>query len=402
MKIDIRFAKPGMVLSNAVINENNRNPIVNSDIELTEKIIEGLKRLNIKQIDVNLTQTQMLALEMDKEFEYSISPKLFDSSKKSIQNFDTMQIINNAQEMVKTIIQSDSFKYKLSDYKELSDIFSHSVRVAAFSVLLAKHYNDSLEENVDQTELEKMKINLENIATAAMIHDIGKLCKDKELLQRALSVKKYLVKSFPAINDLDLENYNDNYSSIYSCLLLFANTSLSPDIKTTVLLSSENDKGHNQLGLNEQQLKSKQSFVYASKIIKLCSIYDDELKLTISNNRTLENISAKLDYFAVNGVVNNELEKLFTEHIPLYSEGVKVKLSDGTFAIVEKSFYGRTDIYKPIVRTIPNFEVIDLRKELTLTIQEVCSDEISFYEIVTKQITTMQKEILDEKNKSIA
>ena len=91
-------------------------------------------------------------------------------------------------------------------------------------------FNDSLEENVDQTELEKMKINLENIATAAMIHDIGKLCKDKELLQRALSVKKYLVKSFPAINDLDLENYNDNYSSIYSCLLLFGNTSLSPDI----------------------------------------------------------------------------------------------------------------------------------------------------------------------------
>ena len=190
-----------------------------------------------------------------------------------------------------------------------------------------------------------------------------------------------------------MNNYSDEFSAIYSYLLLCNNKVISPDIKMMILLSNESDNGKGPLELPEKTLNSRQNFVFGAKIIKLCSMYDEELEQIISQNESLENISSKLDFNAVNNVVNNELEELFIEHVPLYSKGVKVKLSNDKYAIVEESFYGRMFVSKPLVRTIPDNEFIDLRNELSLTIEEICKEEISFLEIVNKQLNGMEEEI---------
>ena len=131
---------------------------------------------------------------LDKGINTTIPSSLAENSKESIRNFDTIKIISNAKEMTRAIIESKEFKYNLSEYKQMSDIFSHSVRVAAFSVLLAKHYNDTLENVIqDEKSLEKTKIDLEAIAAAAMMHDIGKICKDESVLQKILVFKIFII-----------------------------------------------------------------------------------------------------------------------------------------------------------------------------------------------------------------
>ena len=81
------------------------------------------------------------------------------------------------------------------------------------------------------------------------------------------------------------------------------------------------------------------------------------------------------------------VEKWFKYDVPVK---VTVTLINGT---VEESFYGRMFVSKPLVRTIPDNEFIDLRNELSLTIKEICKEEISFLEILNKQLNGMEEEI---------
>lgn len=390
MRFGIDYVKPGMIVATPIINKNN-SMILNSNVILTDRIIEGLKKNDIEYIDINLTKEQESAYIADQGVQSTISKQLNDDTKNSIRNFNTAEIIKNAQLMTTSIIGTDKFKYSLSEYKQSADIFSHSTRTAAFAVLVAKFYNDS----IDSTE----KLDLQSIAIAAMLHDIGKLCKNETILNKVLAIPTVLNQKYPIVNNFSLNKYDDEYSSIYSYLLLSRNPLLKPDIKMMVLLSNENENGQGLLQPGKMYTDSKQNFVIGSKIIRICSMYDDELKQTIDENKPLENISAKLDYYAANNIINENLEKLFIEHVPLYSNGVKVKLSDGRYAIIEESFHGRLFICRPIVRTIPDGEMIDLRSSLNVTIQEICNDEISFLEIVNRQIETMEQE-LSEKNKN--
>lgn len=393
MKFPIDNVKAGMVLSCPIYGENGRTIILNSGAELTDKIINKLSDLDIKIVDIKLSPAQQFAYEADKGTNATIPSSIMKDAKESIKKFDTNKIIENSKLITSSILNSEELNYSLSEYKEISDVFSHSVRVSLFATLLAKYYNNTLDSFVEPNTLDKCKINLEHIATAAMLHDIGKLCKNEKLLNKVLSTGSNISKVFPAIAKKDLNNYKDEYSSIYSYLLLNNVKMIEPDVKMMILLSNELENGKGPLELPERYLNSRQSFVFGSKIIKLCSMYDEELNKMISQNESLENISSKLDYYAVNKIINNELEELFIEHVPLYSKGVKVKLSNDKYAIVEESFHGRMFISKPLVRTIPDNELIDLRTELSITIKEICKDEISFLEIVNKQINGMEEEL---------
>lgn len=392
MKISINKVKPGMTVGTGVMKIDSPIILLNSDAVLTEKMIERLKAMGITEIDIKLTKDEEVIYNADKGVEPTLSTELFEDSKRSIKNLNAAQIIYNAKNITTSIIDSDEFKYSLSEYKNASDIFSHSVRVASFSVLLAKSYNDTL-----SSENQMYKIDLDSIAVAAMLHDIGKLCEDKNVLKSVLSLPNNLEKFFPSIRELNLQNYNEDFSSIYSYLLINNNPLIKADTKMMILLSNEDELGKSPLQPSENFIKSRQSFIMGAKIIKLCSMYDDELKYSISMNEPLENITAKLDYSAANNIVNDELEQLFMDHIPLYSKGVKVKLSNGKYAVILESFYGRMHICRPYVMTIPDNELIDLRNERSITIEEICNDEFSFTDIVRTQIDYMNQEIFERK-----
>lgn len=394
MEIRIEDIEDGMIVDRPIRTENNKAIILNRGAMLNNAIIEKLDRIGIKYIDVALTQEQELALEADKGVNATIPNQLTKEIEEAVKTFNMSKLVDCAKTLVQTILKNPDFKYDLADYKDKRDLISHCIRTASFSVLVADYYNDTLNDFISNIAIRgKCKIDLESLAVASILHDIGKLCKDKNILDKIIASQGSLSNFFPEIQNINLSEYNDKYASIYSYLLLKDNNSLTPDNKITILLSNEAENGSGPLKPPLSYLTSRQNFVYASKIIKLCSMYDEELEKAIVCKQPLENILAKLDYSASNGILNKELEKLFIEYVPIYSPGSKVKLSDGRYAIVEQSFIGRIYMCKPIVRTIPENELIDLREQTSLTIQEICGNETSFLKIANEHVPTSNQEI---------
>lgn len=402
MNIGIDYAKPGMILATPLMKENI--VILNSGVVLSDRIIIALKRNGINNIDIRLTkeQEELFRNAIQPTVTETISKENKEAAKKAIASFDIVNVIKSSENIISSVLESNEFSYELAEYKTANDIFTHSVRTSAFVAVLTKYYNSVLPSIINgdknllnkQEVLKKCEINLESIVTATLLHDIGKLCKNKELLSRIKKIPDAVKNFFPGVTDDILKNYDERYSAVYSYLLICDNKDISTDVKMMILLSCENELGTSVLKAPTTFIKSRQNFVYGSKIIRLCNMYDETLEQTIKENSSLENVSSKLDYNAVNKGINEELEKLFIECVPLYSKGVKVLLSDGTLATVMESFTGRTNITRPIVKTIDGriIDLRDLENTKNLTIEEL-SDEETILDVINKQLFYAQENI---------
>lgn len=396
MILNINNVRPGMITATPILNKNNVI-ILNAGKELNDSIIAALLKNDIGEIDISLTKEQEELYKIDKDIDTTISEELKIKSINSLKDMNINGILESSQEIISAILKAKEFSYSLLEYKGKNTIFGHSVRVAAFAAVLAKYYNKSLFKN---TSTEKQAINIEHLTTAALVHDLGKTLQNQTNFKTKEAPNSFKEK-LPGIANVPLDKYDENYSSFYTFYLLCQHPEIPADVKLTTLLVGENEIGTGPLKAKTEFINSKQSFIVASKIIRLCSIYDDSLKEVIKSNVSLENISSLLEAHSINGSINKELVDLFIQHIPLYSVGVKVKLSDGRYAIVNQTFTERVNNYKPIVKVVPTGEIIDLRLETALTVCEICGNEISFAELVAKQIIDMNNEttILNETNR---
>jgi len=401
MVIDISNAKEGMILESPIYN-NNGVVILNRGKVLNKSIINTLNKNGISKINVVFKEENLLS-ELDKDIYTTINEQLKNDSVESLKNIDIDKILENSRKILTTILQSTEFSYSLLEYTKENDIYNHSVRVAAFACVLAKYYNKDLRKKYDDlNKFKNSRINIEDLTVAALTHDLGKTFKNKHFEIRRSNIPDLFKTKLPGITKMNLNEFDDNYSPIYTFCILSNYSSITSETKLMTLLTNENEKGTGPLQADINLLSSDRNFVVASKIIRLCSIYDELLKNTIKNNEPLENISSALEMYSVNGLLDKEFTKLFINHIPLYSAGVKIKLSDGRYGQVMKTFTESVNNYKPIVKVVPTGEIIDLRYETTLTIKEICSDEISFAELVARQIIDMNNEITESEDFTIA
>lgn len=402
MVISIDRVKPDMVLARPVYNTNGII-VLNSGKVLDESIINSLKRHGIDSVEVTLTKEQEQLLQMNKDIYTTINEQLKNESIDALRKLDINRILNSSKQIVKTILDSKEFSYSLLEYKKENDIYNHSVRVAAFASVLAKYYNKNLYKKYnDFTTLKNMRIDIEHLTTAALVHDLGKTLKDKKFEIKADFIPDGIRKKIPKIDNIPTNKFDENYSSFYTFCLLSQFPSISTETKLMALLINEDEKGNGQLQADQDLLSSNKNYIIASKIIRLCNKYDELLKKAIESNQTLENVAAELEFDSVNGILDKELTELFINHVPLYSVGVKVKLSDERYAQVIKTFTERVNNYKPIVKTVPTGDIIDLRNKTNLTISEICGKEISFAELVARQIIDMNNEITESQEYKIA
>lgn len=383
MRISIEEVKPGMITLTPVFN-NKGVIIIGSKKALTKSLISGLLKNNIKEIEVEEYQAKPADVGQY-DLYTTISDELKRKSINSLKQLNISEIINNANEIVGAILRSKEFSYNLIDYKADNDVYGHSVRVAAFTSVLAKYFNQELASN--------QHINLEDLSIASLVHDLGKTLKESSFKISLANLPSVFNEKLPGMADAPIIGYDENFEQLYTFCLLNQFADINNEIKLSVLLSGENENETGPLKAKKELMSSKSKLVIMAKMIHLCSMYDNLLEKTIKNNEPLENISTQLETYAVNGILDKEITDLFIKHVPLYSVGINVKLSDGRTAVVIETFTERVNNYKPIVITIPTCEIIDLRNETTLTVQEICNKNISFSELVTRQIIDMNNGI---------
>lgn len=344
INIDVQNFKPGMVVEEDIIKATTGACMVRKGTILTEDKIYKLRRLGIKSIKVDRIKYETL-LDAEHEKEKTISSKLMtdtgDSLKKFMKepNSSNMESIqDNAEEMVKAIEKSEDFKYSIETYKNDTDMESHATRVACFSVLLAKLYNKSLKTSYPNIHEEDL-INLEDIAVAALFHDIGTTCSRDEELAKIKEIPNMdeLAKKYPGIIQTPLDHYDNDYSSVYSFFLVQGMGTINKTAQKMILLSKEPEGENGVLKVPFEINTQRTPGIWGAKIIRVCDLYDKCMKMTLEENTSLENVAMTLGQLATNRKISPEILQLLFNDIPLYPVGTKVILSTGELATVEKS-----------------------------------------------------------------
>lgn len=386
MWIETINAKEKMVIEEDIKNENGV-VILAKGQELKENLIKSLLKHGITEINVK-----------SKLKENTVPIEIRSKAIDALKDLNIKQILESSSKIANSILNSSEFRYSLTEYKENTDIFEHSMRVAAFAAVLAKYYNEEIQKKPNS---ENKTINVEHVVTAALVHDLGKTLKNDKFNINLSNIPKSFEEDLPGIKNVPKNAYDPKYKSVYTYCIL-KHFPISTETKLMALLVDENDIEKGPLQATEKFMKKEHNYFTAAKMIRLCSFYDDILKLIIENDYTLENVPALLEAFGARKILDKDLTQLFINHIPLYSVGIKVKLSDGRLAVVVKTFTEHLNNYKPIVRVISTNELIDLRKTNNLTISQICSEELSYDELVASQIIgSNNNEQIEEYKKAI-
>jgi len=294
------------------------------------------------------------------------------------------------KKIVKKILNMKKFSYSLADYHAIDkdNNASHAVRVCVYSLVLAKAYNEQL-LNSEYANL--TKIDYIDIAMAALLHDIGMACQDDNVLNKTGFIHKF-GKNFPGVSEKRLEKitkeYDPEYEPYYAFCMLCNQRTLSAATKSMVLFSRENEKGTGPLGYTklingEKDIKKLDNHLVAAEIINLCSEFDKVLCLNIKEKATLENVQVYISSLVRSRIINVELIELLLKNIPLYPFGTKVQLAGevNTYGIVVKDFSELNNYHRPVIMSVPNNELIDLRESKSTIVDQIYGKEMHFSEL---------------------
>lgn len=246
----------------------------------------------------------------------------------------------------------------------------HYFRSARMAVALASLYNNSVPQF--------KRIHLDSICLASLLNNYGKRFKNDDNGVKSLKLDRRAVRGI----DLGLEfydgNYRDAYSNVYGYVALKGK--VPEDVRQTILCCGRGKQSISPSIATESARK-------AADIISICSTYDMLLEHVLREGISVpfENVISYMNQLAHNNQLDPDLYKLFLGHIPIYPNGVKVKLSNGEEAIV----MGRSQEHptKPTVFLLSSKRTVDLSETLDVTISGVVHEGTH-----VDKINSLQKE----------
>jgi HD-GYP domain-containing protein (c-di-GMP phosphodiesterase class II) len=327
--INIEKVEPGMFLGQTICDENGRK-LVLKDKELTEFSIEKLKELGFNFIYVED--------KIGEEFQNKdvFSDELKRKMSDDLKRLDITSTIENAKSIVETICNNYHNIFDTIDVRNNNDyLFKHSIMVAEFSIAIG------MKLNLKQQELV-------NLTISALLHDIGKLCINKEMLDKI------------KINDKELM-YQEKFHPFYAYSLLSKMPEISATTKSAILFHHKNENG---TGFPEN-IKIPDHIFY--KILHVADAYDN-----LISSKNGMNPSDALEYLYANSgtLFNVDVVNAFKSCIPIYPRGIEVKLSNGLDGVVIDN---TNDKSRPKVKVLIKGTnvVFDLRKYLDVTITDI-------------------------------
>ena len=403
---DINMVQPGMKTEESIVDPRNRITLVAKGTELTADLIKRLKTRDIYEIAVDLDEVEKQKYQFDFNVIPTVNTSTIKGATATIASIDGIKPLSDktiddtiayARKIVESVLMDNNFTYKLTDYKMNTAVNEHTVRTATYAVALAKAYNDNL-VNLSYSEKQEKTISLENIAIAALLHDVGKLCKNDNV---RYGVKDYVylgskytglpVDKFKKLK----EEYDPEFDSYYGYNIIHDHRSIPTEAKVMVLFSGENNIGTGPLKPSHIRLEnSTDKHIVAAKMINLCSHFDEYMMENINEEITLENAYEEFRTLFTNRMFEDSYLNLFIKTIPLYPPGTKVLLH-GTisgYAIVLDTYKDETNYSRPVVVTIPGKKHVDLSKERDTTIKQVIGDEVKMYELLKKNTVIAEEE----------
>lgn len=283
---------------------NERQVLLKEGAILTDGIISKLKEKGFNYIYVDDELSKGI------EIEENVPQHLKDSILAALNKMDVEQTMEAATELTERIYESSNISvehYNLDPKKE----HEHATLVAELSIALGKAigYNQS---------------KLNELATAALFHDVGKALVDKKEMEE-FGVDK-LLKRLGL--DCSMDEYRDSVHSFLGYSILNKDVIASAMIKQAVLFHHENIDGTGDLKIPGEKICEFAKIIHITN--DFSRLITEAEKYNISNtNEVIEYLKAKSGT-----IYDSRLVDIFLSKIPLYPSGMTVELSNGMEAIV--------------------------------------------------------------------
>lgn len=297
--ITIEMAKPGMVLANTIY-DNNELVLLRANNKLTAYSIEKIASLGYNGIYIYDDSDILINPPI-------ISEKNRINAIKSLKKLSIDECIYVANDIMEDIISLPSV---IMETMQLSSkdgyTFTHCVNVCASSVIIGIGFGMNKED-------------LKALAQGALLHDIGKMAVDPNILNKT--------------SKLTDEEYKEMKNHVkYGLNMLKGNMEISARAKAGLYQHHENEDGTGY----PQGLKGDQIHLFG-KIIHVADVYD---ALTAKRcYKDALNPADALEYLMAHSGTqfDREVVQVFLRYVAPYPVGVTVDLSNNHSAVVYKN-----------------------------------------------------------------
>lgn len=342
----MNYVAIGKLLVGMILGENiyrNDQLVISSDVVISSRHIDMLKRLNISQVKIKQEKEVNInsLFKIDLKSRYKNSVKKFKEICFSLA-IGNVLIYDEIKELIDPLINEISENPKLAMKLwqiEMSDFYTyeHSVKVCMLSVFMSKW-------------LGKSDFYINEIGKSALLHDIGKCNIPNEILNK------------PDMLTLDEFNVIKTHSTL-GFILLSTTKELSSDILNGILHHHERYDGSGY----PSQLIGEDIHEYA-RIISITDVFD-----AMTSNRVYRQCMNPFKVIEImeesSGEFDPKLKRIFISHIKEFYIGSKILLQNGETAKIIKS---STISYRPIIE-IEN-KIIDLSINYDIEIKELILD----------------------------
>ncbi len=327
--LPINSVKENAILATPIFNEKG-DILLNANVVLKRSYINRLARMGYSGLYI------YDEISKDIELQELLPENLRIETVKSLKtlNLDACRVL--AHSIVDELLKQSSISVDMICVASFDTAtYIHSINVAVLSVIIG----------IGSGMGDK---HLKLLSEAALLHDIGKLGVNLEILNKKGTLTEEemsIMRSHPT------EGYN----------MVKDNMNISAVVKNAILSHHENEDGSGYpRGLIAEQIHP------FAKIIHVCDVYD----ALIANRvyREAVNPAEAIEYLMSHcwTLFDSNYVKKLLEYISPYPTGITIELSNGKHAIVtQQSTENRV---RPKVRVIETKEEIDLMVVLNLTI----------------------------------
>jgi putative nucleotidyltransferase with HDIG domain len=301
--VSIQNLKPGDILADEILAPDGKTPLLRRGTPLNEATIQSLAKRNFAGAYIESEYTNSIKVED------LIPAKLRNDAINDLKKLDVGGTVNNAKQIVSNILYQLTHREVTLDFIETrSDdnaLYQHSIAVAESAVIIARTMG--------------LTDGLDDLATAALLHDIGKLLTDKAIFKR-LNIQ--LPK--------DYDKYSEEFHPLYGYNISCQFNYLKSTTRNGILLHHINEDGSGYPKLDRAMPKDVYEF---AKIIHVADEYDNMRHKNGKNNPT-----EAYEYLRDNcgTLFNKEIVDTFLKYTPIIPIGTSVVLSNGVNAIVSK------------------------------------------------------------------
>lgn len=340
-QINIENATNGMILARPIYDDKDRM-LMQKGSRLSDMVLNKLKEIGFLNICIETKDTEGIVLN-------DIVP---DSVKgkavNAVQDLNILSILESSREMVECIYLNNNPFDMIDTRTKKNYEYYHAVSVAEMAVAMGKYATDESGKRLSRE-------NLIELATAALLHDIGKRCSDKRVLEQL---------GLPS----DKIKYTEELVPVFSYNLLKESSLVTSKSRTAILFHKTDENGNN---CPLKNIDKSKIHVFA----KILHIVDDYDTLVNSNKKNGERVTSTeaIGYMLsqCDKKYNRNLLGKFINNVPIYPKGTSLELSDGSVAIVYDNTIGKMSRPKVVLEDgtkidlseHPNIKITGERRE---------------------------------------